>query len=321
MSATSTRFHEIYAQSVAEQEKAAGQAPALEVMDRRGFLALCGAALAAAAGLALAPRAALAADATSGTIKATTDYVKVKVGEQAQLNKCVSYSVSPYNGDCHLDYAVTSGTAYGMVNKHSGVFTGSAVGTCVVTVYLIAGLNPGGTGSGSGGGTSAAPDGTVLAQCTITVDVAAAAAYGYQGGTNAIMMTSPAVVSFTQDGSTYKNDLGELSSSDGYYYFTILTSAGFRNYNTPALFADVNAGNVVLLSGDSGTSQIAALQKDNTGNLTIYSVDHDTRTVVVRVAQAAIGSGDARLTFLPGFRGNNASSILDATVYFLFDAE
>jgi hypothetical protein len=317
MSATSTRFHEIYAQSVAEQEKAAGQAPALEVMARRGFLALCGAALASAAGLALAPRAALADNATSGTITATTSVVDTKVGEQEQLNKCVSYSVDPYNGDCHLDYAVTSGTAYGTVNKHSGVFTGSAVGTCVVTVYLIAGFNPGGTGSGSGGGASAAPDGTVLAQCTITVNVAATTVYGYQGGTNAIMMTSPAVQDFDQDDDVYTNELGTITAVDGYYYFTVLTSAGFQSYNTPALFAGINAGNIGLING-SGTVPDVVLSAGNTGYLTIDSVDHASRRVVVKLDKSVVTASTASLVFLPGFRGNNPNSTLGATVYFQF---
>jgi hypothetical protein len=312
MSATSTRFHEIYAQSVAEQKRAAEQAPTLEVMDRRGFLALCGAALAAAAGFALAPRAALAADATSGKITVNTSTVIIEVGQQVNINRCISVSAVPYNGDYHLDFLITSGSC-GTMPKHTGIFTGTAVGTATVMVYLMAGLAT--TGGGNPGSLCDATK-KIAEAGPITVKVNSSEDYGFQGGNITIKMTDPEPDVVSISGSTYINEIEDPLVVGGKYVFKMEMSAGFRDYDGAPAFAHRNAGNIVLR--DANGSQLAALDGDNTGPLTILSASHAARTFEVGVDQGVVPGDGAVLVFLPTFRGNNDTATLNATVQFQF---
>lgn len=222
----------------------------------------------------------------------------------------------------HMDFKVTSGTSVGSINKHSGLFTALASGEATVTAYLVEGDKP-----SSGTGSQANPDGDVLAQNSLEVTVTNAIEYGFQGADITIMMQSTTLgdyenayssVSYVSgDAETgYVDNLGTLTADGDYYYFTVEMTNGFRDYNTPELFAARNANNIKVL--DSDGYDVAVLNADNTGLLTVYATNHNSKTFTLRMAKNGAPS-NGQLLFLDGFKGNNNDNSLGTTVAFDFE--
>ncbi len=262
--------------------------------------------------LALMPAMAFATPATTGSINflsASSTTLTVTSGQTATVGSLLGDPT--VNGDeWHYDYVVTSGTDI-TVNKHTGVVTASSVTadtTATVTVYLMSENAP------TGNNGKPCTDFTVLDQETVTVNVTATNTYGYQGNSMTLKMTSPTVTSFSgSNTSGWTNQLAASTPVDGYYYFTVKLSNGFKNYNTAALFASRNADYVSVKNGSS----YQYLQSSNTGNVTIDSVDNDTKTVTVKVASSIVTSGSTQLVFASGFRGNNNSNTLGCNIAFV----
>ena len=265
--------------------------------------------------LALMPAMAFAAPATTGSINflstsATT--LTVASGQTATIGSLLGDPT--VDGDWHYDYVVASGTGV-TVNKHTGVVTAATVAadtTVTVTVYLMADNAP------TGNSGKPCTGYTVLDQETVTVNVTATNTYGYQGNAMTLKMTSPAVTSYSgSNTSGWTNQLASSAPIDGYYYFTVMLSNGFSNYNTAALFATRNAGNVTI--SDSAGLTPYSLATDNTGNVTVDSVDVTTKTVTIKVSSDVVTTGDTRLTFSSAFRGNNNANTLGTTITFVIN--
>lgn len=246
-------------------------------------------------------------DATQSSVAVSTDQViNVTAGSQVDMTGYFKANAVSDDGQYHMDYKVTDGSG-ASINKHSGLLTATAEGTVTVTAYL--------TGIAQPQGIKDNPCNSNAVSNSVTVKVNAANAYGYQGVKNTIMITSPSVTAFS--GSNEKGWTNTLSAStptDGYYMFTVKMNNGFKNYNTPALFAARNAGNITL---GIGGATVASLNGDNTGEIIIDSVDSDSKTVVVKVAADYVVPGMTELVFGEGFVGNNASNTLGTTVSFV----
>lgn len=231
--------------------------------------------------------------------------VEVTAGNQVNLTSWVSEAYP----NTHYDFKVTSGTAYGQVNKHSGQFTGTAAGSCTVTVYLVDGDAP--TKNPNN------PDGTVLAQVDLPVNVSATSDYGFQGKKLAIKMNNPGVQSYMgSDVAGYTNELGALVPVNGKLSFTFEMTHGFNSYNSPSGFAELNNGNL-LLETDEGKI-VATLSTRNTGALTITAVNNSTKTVTAQVNTSGLSAGTYKLVYLSSFRANNPANTLGTTVSFRF---
>lgn len=228
----------------------------------------------------------------------------VNVGGQVKLKTWLSDAPD----GTHYDFKVTEGTSLGQVNKHSGLFTGRAIGDCVVTVYLVDGDTPSQNPSN--------PDGTILAQADLKVQVNQAAGYGYQGKNLAIRLANQPVSKVTGDeASGYTNQLGTIvKQSDGSVLFEIQMTHGFSRYNSASAYAAYNAGNIQLKT--SWGTNLGYLSSSNTGNVTIQDVDNATRTVWVKVSNTV--SGNLTLSFLPDLQANNKDVTLGTTVNFTF---
>lgn len=266
--------------------------------------------------LALMPAMAFATPATTGSINflsASSTTLTVTSGQTATVGSLLGDPT--VNGDeWHYDYVVTSGTDI-TVNKHTGVVTASSVTadtTATVTVYLMSENAP------TGNNGKPCTGFTILDQETVTVNVTASNTYGYQGNSMTLKMTSPTVSSFSGNNTSgWTNQLAASTPVDGYYYFTVKLSNGFKSYNTAALFANRNAGNVTI--SDSAGSTSYSLATDNSGYVTIDSVDTNTKTVTVKVSSDVVTTGDTRLTFSSAFCGNNSTNTLGTTITFVIN--
>lgn len=269
------------------------------------------AAAAMAASMVVAVPGAAFATYDTGSISANATTVNAHVGTQVEMADYFDWSASGGDGAWHVDYKVTDGSG-ATVNKHSGILTPTAEGSVVVTAYL--------TGIETPTGNKNNPCNSDEAKCsaTVTVSVAAADAYGYQGNKNSIKMTSPAVASYAGSNSEgWKNVLSGSSStiSGDYYHFTVAMTNGFKNYNTALSFAGINAGMIQMTDGVDSAS--ATLNVLNAGDLYIASVDNDSKTIDVAVAKSKVSLGTTKLVFNSGFRGNNANNTLGTTVTFV----
>lgn len=288
-------------------------------MRRRIVASIASAALAMSM-VVVAPMSALAADNTVNDLVAPGSTLNVVNGQ-------VSLCSSDYLGDSypvkvqrmdeeayHLDFKIDSSatnTCGASVNKHSGVLTTTSEGTATVIVNLVSGAKP---SQNSGNPCTGF---TVLDTETFMVSATVSSAYTYQGVNNAIKMTDPSVGTFSGNNTDgWTNQLGAISAaSDGWYYFTVQMTSGFKNNNTADLFAGINDGNVKVK--DSNNSVLATLDALNSGDVRVASVDNDTKTVVIKVASSIVSSGGNKLVFETGFRGNNVSNTLGTTVTFV----
>lgn len=297
-------------------------------------LSALGLSLALAAAMVASPMAAFANESALGdeiaVVEAAESYYvdvvntpsDVAVGASIDLGANGAYFEWPENLEgMHMDFKVTSGTSVGSVNKHSGLFTALAPGEATVTAYLVEGDKP-----SSGTGNQANPDGDVLAQNSLEVTVTNAIEYGFQGADITIKMQGTTLgdyenayssVSYVSgDAETgYVNSLGTLTADGDYYYFTVEMTNGFRDYNTPELFAARNANNVVLSTSDGNSP----LNASNTGDLTVVYTDQNSKTIAFAIAKSAlVDQGEGSLVFESGFKGNNNNNSLGTTVTFDF---
>lgn len=227
----------------------------------------------------------------------------------SQLNITNAFN-EPYSGT-HIDFKVTEGTGVVQVNKHSGLVTANAVGTAVVTAYLVQGDQP--TQNPNN------PDGTVLDSASLQITVVAASSYGFQGSPLSVKLTNHTVKMF--DGSQesgYVNQLGAIQpDANGNYLFTIQMSHGFKDYATPLAYAQYNKDNIVLMNAE-GTQTIASLNASNRGAITIDSVDNANRTITVKVNGAQMGGNSARVVLQSALKANKVEITLGTTVGFVF---
>ena len=259
----------------------------------------------------IAPAAAYADNATTGSIDASATAITVTTGSSTDLSQYFEAD-DTVDGDYHLDYVVSDEGA--TVNKHSGKFIGTVEGDYVVTVYLMNQATPEKNQGKPCTGM------TVLDKVTLNVTVAGSdAVYGYQGiGQNSIKVTDQTVAkaAYDEDNNVYNNTLvaPSLSADGKYYTFTYEQNAGFKSYNSASGYTTLNAGNITLYSGNT---QVGTLG-DATGAITVASADHDTKTIVLKIDASKITLGSAKLVFGENLCGNNKSVILGSTINFLF---
>ena len=284
---------------------------------RRKFVSLFASMALALSLVGIAPAAAYADDATTGSIKASATEITVTTGSSTDLSQY--FDKTGVDGDYHFDYVLTSGSG-ATVNKHSGAFvpTTTADQDYTVTVYLM--NQPKHT---SDPGKPCSKDNIkVLDQVTLTIHVKTAnASYGYQGsGKNTIMVTDPAVTDFSYDADDdmYVNELSapSLSEDGDYYIITYMQNAGFQKYDGATKYTERNKGNIALLSGDN---EIATLG-DGSGVLVVDSATHATKTIVLKIKKSSdVVLGHMTLEFAPELRGNNDTGVvLGSTVQFNF---
>ncbi len=282
---------------------------------RRKFVSLFASMALALSLVGIAPAAAYADDATTGSIKAGATEITVTTGSSTDLSQYFEAD-DTVDGDYHFDYVLTSGSG-ATVNKHSGAFvpTTTADQDYTVTVYL---MNQSKHTQDSGkpcsnGGIK------ILDQTTLTIHVKTAnASYGYQGsGKNTIKVTDPAVTDFDYDSAsdTYVNELSAPTLSDGYYAITYVQNAGFKDYDGASDYTAWNKGNISLLNGDGDT--IASLG-DGTGVLVVEDAVHATKTITLKIKASNVVLGETTLLFSGDLRGNNKNAVLGSTVGFSF---
>ncbi len=264
------------------------------------------AAAAMAASMAVAVPGAAFATYGTGEIHAKSDeVVSATVGAQVNMADYFSYSASGGDGKWHVDYKVTDGTG-ATVNKHSGVLTPTAEGDVTVTAYL--------TGVETQTGTKNNPCEDTDVSATVTVRVAKASSYGYQGNKLGIKMTDPIVSDYTGSNEEgWTNVAKGAIATSGYYNYTIQLNNGFKDLSTAEGFAAVNAKNIELRDASGNT--LTFLKKNNNGDVKIVSVDVDSKTIVVSVAATATDA--CQLVFKDGFRANNPDNTLGTTVTFV----
>lgn len=265
--------------------------------------------------MAMVPAMALATVPTTGTFTLDATSVEVTSGTTVDLSTLLNPTPNADldGNEYHFDYVASTETTAFTVNKHSGVLTASTVSedtTGSVTIYLLDGNTP---TKNSG---KPCTGFTVLSSQVVTIDVTTSSTYGYQGNSMTMKMTSPTVTSYSGSNSTgWVNSLGSISAADdGYYYFTVKLSSGFQTYNTPASFAKLNEDNIVL---KNSTGTIATLTKDNDTAVQVYSTDHSSKTVQVRVLASAVTGSNVQLVFQADFHGNNASNTLGCPIAFV----
>lgn len=279
-------------------------------MTRRKFVSLLAAA-ALALSMVVAPAAAFAADATSGTLTPSATAITVLTGDSTNLGQYFKIdNLSPTGSDAHLDFVMGPSTAAATVNKHSGAYVATTEGVSTVTVYLMAGAAP--------QHNSGKPDTgvAILDQKTLTVNATSQNAdYGFQGaGSNAIMVMSPKVTGTTQTSTSYENELSAPVLDNGSYYVTYRQNAGFRSYDGAAAYQTLNAGKITLSYNDGANEAVLG----SSDVLTVASADHATKTVVLKIDASAVTLGTCELTFDPGLRGNNETSVLGSDITFTF---
>lgn len=282
----------------------------MRTMTRRGFSAMMAVLMATVLSMAIAVPA-FAADATSGSIAECPTEMTVTAGSTVSLSTNVKEgAVNPPDSDYHFDYVVTQGDkVVATVSKHSGQLVALSEGQATVTVYLMSGPTP---DKNSG---KPCTGRTILDQEDITINVTATSTYGYQGtGGNAIMMTSPSVLSTALVNGEYVNEIDHstLVSSGNRYLFTYQQTNGFRSYDGAAAYATRNAGNISLVDANGQTVGILG---DGTGAVSIESATHATKTIVVSVDAETIESG-GKLVFGSELCGNSDDNDLGCTVSF-----
>lgn len=281
---------------------------------RRKFVSLFASMALALSLVGIAPAAAYADDATTGSIKASATEITVTTGSSTDLSQY--FDKTGVDGDYHFDYVLTSGSG-ATVNKHSGAFvpTTTADQDYTVTVYLM--NQPKHT---QDSGKPCSNNGIkVLDKTTLTIHVKTAnASYGYQGsGKNTIMVTDPAVTDFdyNSDSDAYVNELSAPTLSDGYYTITYVQNAGFQDHDGASNYTTWNKGNISLLNGDG---DVIASLGDGTGTLVVEDAVHATKTITLKIKASDVVLGETALVFSGDLRGNNKNAVLGSTVGFSF---
>lgn len=281
-------------------------------------------------------------DGWSGSFAFATKSISIPKGVQVPLEPIFNPEVSPSSTQpSHVDYGVISGGDIAKVTKHGGYFTATATGDVEVKAVFVKGEMP--EPNPNPDGTPVFPDGEVLGTPAILkITVTSSETYGFQGGRNAIKLITTEQGALTgyasynnvaytpvSGGTVYLNSATDINNQEGKltaygeganaaYYFTIQMTNGFRTYNSPEKFAEINAYQVSFQK--TGSDNQEYLNETNSGALTVVKTDMTNKTIVFKLMKSAIQNGSGTLTFDSGFRGNNASNTLGTPVSFTFSA-
>jgi len=263
--------------------------------------------------------------ATTGSFSPGSATVDAVVGTPCNLLDTLT--ITGTNGTAHRDFSVPAGNPVATINKHSGILTPLAAGVVTVTVCLTP---------------DEAPNGVNLNPCwtpslavgTIQVTVSAnSGSYGFQGNDQAIMLTSPSVLSWAPVTVTdpnnvvtvvgYTNQLGTIAPSNGVLTFAYSQSFGIGGNTQGALetWLDNNSDNV-LLCNSSGTP-IANATLDNTNIFTLApasSANSNNMILTIDPNAANLQLGQTYiLRFTEDYVAGNGTSELGVQVDFVFE--